>query len=131
MRADNTHHLAQAARLRSEQARERVTEAIRHLDHDGHDLTILAISRAAGVSRSYIYRHQDLRAEIARLRQNHPAAARPLPSRLRATEASQQARTEALRAEIQRLTEENRWLRQQTETLLGERRVAPRQPPRP
>jgi AraC-like DNA-binding protein len=127
MRADNTRHLARAARLRSEQTRQRVTEAIRRLDHDGHDITIVAISREAGVSRSYIYRHDDLRTEIERLRQHRPTA-RPLPSRLRATEESQRARAEALRAEIERLTEENRWLRQQAEALLGERRASPRQP---
>lgn len=127
MRADNTAHLVRSARSRSEQARERAVEAIRLLDHDGHDVTVAAVSRAAGVSRSFIYRHHELRAEIDRLRQDRPGADPPLPSKLRASEESLRARTEACRAEIERLSEENRWLRQQAETLLGERRADPRQ----
>jgi chromosome segregation ATPase len=132
MRADNTAHLARSTRFRTEQARDRAVDAIRRLDHDGHDVSIAAVSRAAGVSRSFLYRHHELRAEIDRLRQTRPTANRRLPSKLRASEDSQQARAEALRAEIERLTAENRWLRQQAETLLGERRAAPReQPARP
>jgi hypothetical protein len=56
----------------------------------------------------------------------HRSPHRPLPSAVRASNESRQARLDALRAEIARLTEENRWLRQQAETLLGERRAAPR-----
>ncbi|HVA75847.1 MAG TPA: DUF6262 family protein [Acidimicrobiales bacterium] len=125
MRADNTSHLALSTRFRSEQARDRAIEAIRCLDRDGHHVTVAAVSRVAGVSRSFLYRHDDLRTEIAQLRDVPAAADRPLPSRLRAGEDSRHARAEALRSEIARLTDENRWLRQQAETLLGERRAAP------
>jgi hypothetical protein len=125
MRADNTAHLALSTRFRSEQARDRAVAAIRRLDHDGHHVTVAAVSRLAGVSRSFIYRHHELRAEIDRLQETRPAADH-LPSRLRASEDSQHARADALRAEIARLTDENRWLRQQAETLLGQRRAAPR-----
>lgn len=125
MRADNTAHLALSTRLRSEQARDRTVEAIRRLDHDGHHVTVVAVSRVAGVSRSFIYRHDELRAEIGRLRETPPAADHSLPSRLRASEASQHARADALRSEIARLSDENRWLRQQAEALLGQRRANP------
>jgi len=127
MRADNTAHLARAARARTEAARRRAIEAICRLDRDGQDITVGSVARTAEVSRSFLYRHHDLLAQIHRLRQARPAAGR-LPWALRATAESQHARAEALRAEIGRLTEENRWLRQQAETLLGERRAAPRQP---
>lgn len=125
MRADNTAHLARSARSRSEQARDRAAEAIRRLDHDGHHVTVAAVSRVAGVSRSFIYRHDEVRTEIDRLGETRPAPDHALPSRLRATEDSQRARTDALRSEIARLSEENRWLRQQAEALLGQRRAAP------
>jgi Family of unknown function (DUF6262) len=88
-------------------------------------VTVAAVSRLAGVSRSFIYRHHQLRAEIDRLRETGPAADHALPTRLRAREDSQHARADALRAEIARLSDENRWLRQQAETLLGQRRAAP------
>ena len=125
MRVDNTAHLARSTRFRSEQARDRAVEAIRRLDHDGHHVTVAAVSRLAGVSRSFIYRHDELRSEIDRLGEALPAAGHPLPSRLRASVDSQHARADALRSEIARLSEENRWLRQQAEALLGQRRAAP------
>lgn len=125
MRADNTAHLALSTRFRSEQARDRAVEAIRRLDHDGHHVTVATVSRLAGVSRSFIYRHDELRSEIDRLGEARPAADHPLPSRLRASEDSQHARADALRSEIARLSDENRWLRQQAEALLGQRRAAP------
>ena len=129
MRADNTAHLAQAARARTDAARKRAIEAICRLNRDGHDITVGAVARTAQVSRSFLYRHHDLVAQIHRLRQNRSTRSKPrLPSGPRATNESQHARAEALRAEIERLTEENRWLRQQAETLLGERRATPHQP---
>ncbi|MGH9184310.1 MAG: DUF6262 family protein [Acidimicrobiales bacterium] len=131
MRADNTAHLANAARARTEEARKRATTAIRRLDRDGGDISVGAVARAANVSRSFLYRHGDLLAEIDRLRRAQPARSGPrLPSALRATDESRHAQAEALRAEIRRLTDENRWLREQAELLLGERRATPHQPGR-
>ena len=129
MRADNTAHLTRSARARTEHSTRRAADAIRRLDHDGHNITVAAVSRLGRVSRSFIYRHHELHAEIERLRQHQPATQHRLPSQLRASEDSKHARVEALRNEIERLTQENRWLRQQAETLLGERRATP--PPRP
>lgn len=129
MAPDNSAHLLASAQRRTEQARRRAREAIRHLDHAGEDITIQAVSRAGGVSRSFLYRQPELRAEIERLRQNRPAATgRRLPSAMRATEESRRAQIDAIRAEIERLREENRWLRHQAETLLGERRASPLPP---
>jgi hypothetical protein len=129
MAPDNSAHLIASAQLRTKQARRRARQAIRHLDRVGDDITIQAVSKAAGVSRSFLYRQPGLRAEIERLRRNRPVAAgRPLPSAMRATEESRRAQVEAIRVEIERLRQENRWLRQQAETLLGERRASP-QPP--
>ena len=88
-------------------------------------MTVAAVSRLAGVSRSFIYRHDELRSEIDRLGEARSAAGHPLPSRLRASVDSQHARADALRSEIAGLSEENRWLRQQAEALLGQRRAAP------
>lgn len=129
MRADNTAHLARAARARTEAARKRAAAAIRRLDRDGCDITVGAVAQTADVSRSFLYSHHDLLAEIDRLRQTQPTRSGPhLPSALRSTDDSRQARDDTLRVEIRRLIDENRWLRQQAEALLGERRAAPRQP---
>ena len=129
MTGRSAQSLTAARRLDSSRRRQRVLNALGQLGADGQEISVSAVARAAGVDRSFLYRHHDLVAQIHRLRQNRSTRSKPrLPSGLRATNESPHARAEALRAEIERLTEENRWLRQQAETLLGERRATPHQP---
>ena len=86
MRADNTHHLTEAARRRAQATRRRAVAALRRMDTSGLPVTIDALAREAGVSRSWIYSQPDLRAEAARLRDrppgHRPRCPRP-PARLR------------------------------------------------
>ena len=77
MRADNTRHVIQAAQHRAQQTRQRAVTALRRMDAAGQRITFDAVSREAGVSRSWLYAQDDLRAEIERLRQRH----RPRPRR--------------------------------------------------
>ena len=77
MRADNSRHVIAAAHRRAEQTRQRAVTALRRMDGTGQRITFDAVSRAAGVSRSWLYAQQDLRAEIQRLRQRHPATPPP------------------------------------------------------
>ena len=51
-------------RLDSQVKRERVAAAVDARLAAGHELTIAAIARHAGVSRKFIYAHPDLRAQI-------------------------------------------------------------------
>ena len=122
MRADNTAHLLAAARARSHAAQQRATDALRRLDKAGAPITFGAVAAEAGVSRSWLYRQPGLRAEIERLRPDNRHNQPLLPAALRATEESLHAQRQALQAEIDRLTEENRRLARQAELLLGERR---------
>ena len=71
MRADNSHHVIQAATRRAQQTRQRAVTALRRMDAAGQRITFDAVSREAGVSRSWLYAQEDLRAEIERLRQRH------------------------------------------------------------
>lgn len=122
MPADNTIHLLAAARRRSQDTHRRATDALRRLDQTGTLITFAAIAAQAGVSRSWLYRQPDLRAEIERLRPDHKHNRPLLPAALRASEASLHAQRQALQTEIDRLTEENRRLTRQAELLLGQRR---------
>jgi len=125
MRADNTHHVVAAARRRAEQTRERAVSALRRLDATGARVTIDAVSREAGVSRSWLYAQPDLRTEIDRLHQRHPTtptAAVP-PQRQRASDPSLLRRLEAATARIRQLEADNRQLRDALARALGERRA--------
>jgi hypothetical protein len=83
------------------------------------DLTLPA---RAGVSRQWLYTQPALRAEIERLRDRPPAAVGGIPARQRATEASLRQRLEALRAENQRLREENTSLKTELAIAYGQQR---------
>src|SRR5665647_3233564 len=138
MRADNSRHLTTAARQRAEQTRARAVRALRRLDETGKSITFEAVAAEAGVSRSWLYSQQDIRAEIQALRtRRQPSPAAPLtPQRQRATEASLLRRLEATSQRMRHLEEDNRQLRQALAEALGSARTAqttgtaPRRAPR-
>ena len=125
MRADNSHHVIAAAHRRAEQTRQRAVTALRRMDATGQRITFDAVSRAAGVSRSWLYAQEDLRAEIERLRQRHPATppAQVPPQRQRASDTSLLRRLEAATARIRHLEADNQQLRDALARALGERRA--------
>ncbi len=122
-RADNTHHLAKAAAERHDSARRRATVAIEHLDRCGEAVTFSGVAITAGVSRGWLYRQDDLRAAIIRLR---PTAGRTVTAGVanrRASMDSLRQRLEATRAEVAQLRAENTELREQFARSLGEQRA--------
>jgi hypothetical protein len=125
MRADNTRHVIAAAQRRAEQTRQRAVAALRRMDTSGQRITFDAVSREAGVSRSWLYAQDDLRTEIERLRERHPAppAAPVPPQRQRASGSSLLRRLEAATARIRQLEADNQQLRDALARALGERRA--------
>lgn len=126
MRADNSYHLRAAAHRRALETRQRAVRALRRMDATGRPVTIQTVAREAGVSRSWLYGQADLRAEIQQLGSGgRRSGSTPLvPPRQRASEASLRHRLEAVNAEIRRLREENRRLREQLAWAHGEVRAA-------
>jgi hypothetical protein len=126
MRADNSHHVIQAAQRRAQQTRQRAVTALRLMDATGQRITFDAVARQAGVSRSWLYAQDDLRAEIERLRRRNPAAlSAPVPPRRqRASDSSLLRRLEAAAGRIRDLEADNQQLRDALARALGERRVA-------
>ncbi len=126
MRADNTRHVIAAAQRRAEQTRQRAVTALRRMDATGQRITFDTVTRAAGVSRSWLYAQEDLRAEIERLRDRHPATApAPVPpERQRASDSSLLRRLEAATTRIRHLEADNQQLREALARALGERRAA-------
>jgi hypothetical protein len=126
MRADNTHHVIQAAQRRAEQTRKRAIAALRRMDATGQRITFKTVAKQALVSKSWLYSQEDLRTEIERLRDRHPAtpAAPVPPQRQRASDSSLLRRLEAATARIRRLEADNQQLRDALARALGERRAA-------
>ncbi|MFB6781541.1 DUF6262 family protein [Streptomyces sp. NPDC056352] len=124
MRADNSQHIVNAARRRSQYTRAKAVQALRSLDAAGEPVTFEGVAKQAGVSRSWLDGQPDLRAEVERLRAAHRRApSSTLPVRQRASDASLLRRLEAANARFQQLAEENRGLRDQLARALGEQRA--------
>lgn len=79
-RADNTAHLRQAAAERHEAALHRARNALRSLDKSGMRVTFSTVAERARVSRSWLYRQEELRDSIIRWRSQPPRRTRPVPA---------------------------------------------------
>jgi hypothetical protein len=93
MRADNSRHLAKAARSRAEQTRRRAVSTLRHLATTEQTITVSVLAQRAGVSRSWLYTQADLLAQIR--------AERPRRTTVPAVPARQAASDSSLRQRLQ------------------------------
>jgi hypothetical protein len=134
MRADNSIHLATAARRRHEHTRAKAIAAMHELDRAGSVLTFESVARHGGVSRSWIYTQTDIKDEIRRLRDlNRRQPSTPIPSPQRASDDSLRQRLEIANHRNRELADENQQLRRQLAHALGQLRNnrAARSPERP
>jgi hypothetical protein len=120
---ENHPALTAATQRRCNETRERAHTALRQLDRQGTPVTFVAVAEAAKVSRALLYRDPQLRAEVERLRDTAQSTKAPLPSALRATEASLRSRLETLLDDLQTLRAENHQLKQKLAQILGEQRA--------
>ena len=72
-----TNPLIAARRNDSDRRRRKVLDALDRLRTGGQEITVSAVARTAGVDRSFLYRHHDLRSQILALADEpepHPAS---------------------------------------------------------
>ncbi len=121
---DRVERLREAAQARHEATLRRAKSALASMVRRGEPVTFRRVAETAGVSRSWLYRQQELRDEINRLR--HASQGRPgvLPSAERATADSLRQQVRTYRDEITRLRIENQELREQLARRLGADRAA-------
>ena len=119
---DRVEALRQAAQARHSATLCRAQDALRALVAEGAPVTFARLSDAAKVSRSWLYRQDELRAAVQRHRR-----ASPTPVRARrqesATVESLRQQIHAYRQEIARLRAENSTLNDQLARLLGAQRA--------
>jgi Family of unknown function (DUF6262) len=118
---DNTSFLAQANARRHQAALPAARHAIDQLQRQGKPVNFSAIAQTAGVSRGWLYRQDQIRDIIGRLRRLDPPAARITAQR--ASTESLRQRLDAARAEITRLRAENHSLREQIARHIGLQRT--------
>jgi hypothetical protein len=109
--------MADGRRADSTRRRQRVIRAVNDASARGGEVSVSAIARAAGVDRTFLYRHPDLLAQV-HLAQERPAAAQsggPAVSR-----ESLQADLAGAQAQIGRQAARARQLEAKLSQLLGE-----------
>jgi Family of unknown function (DUF6262) len=111
-----TESLIAARRRDSTRRRQRVLSALDQLAAAGQEISVSAVARAAGVDRSFLYRHHDLRAQI------HARATAPenSPASTAASKQSLLADLASLREHNQRLRRQNIDLTARLSEVLGE-----------
>ena len=120
---DRAAAMVAAAGRRHDETRRKATDALRRLDATGEPISFAAVSRAADVSRAWLYRDDHLRAEIDRLRRRGSAAVRARPAAEQATTDSLRQQLDAVRTLIAELRAENQCLREALSRKLGEQRA--------
>jgi transposase-like protein len=109
--------MTQGRRADSARRRQRVIKAINETSGSGGELSVSAIARAAGVDRTFLYRHAGLLAQV-HLAQERPAAAEnggPAASR-----ASLQADLANAQGQVTRQAARIRQLETKLSQMLGE-----------
>jgi hypothetical protein len=102
--------------------RHRAEAAIRELDKQGWPATFASVAAATSVSRSWLCRQPDIRAEFDRLRARRGDDT--IPSVERASADSTKRQREDLLDELTILKEENRRLREEVARAYGQQRAS-------
>jgi hypothetical protein len=107
--------LLASRRADSTRRRQKVLDALAQLTAAGEEITVSAVARAAGVDRSFLYRHHDLRGLV--LAQG--AQPDPPPASPRISHRSLLADLANVRAHNERLRHQNTKLTQRLSDVLG------------
>ena len=116
--------LQAAAARKRQNALDRARAALAAMHDSGAPITFQTLAAHAGVSRQWLYKNAELRAEIEKLRARQHGS-EPLPIAQRASEGSLRQRNLMLLEENKRLRRENQELKHELANLLGERRAHP------
>ncbi|MGF7125109.1 DUF6262 family protein [Rhodococcus sp. BE178] len=109
--------IIEGRRADSARRRQRVIKALNAAGAEGTEISVSAIARAAGVDRTFLYRHKDLLAQIHTAQTAPPATAgSPAP----VTRDSLKADLADVQQRITRLAAHNRQLQRRLSELLGE-----------
>ena len=122
--ADRAEGLRHAVQARHEATLARATRALEDLRRQSQPISFHHLAKAAGISRSWLYRQPELRQQIQRLRTSLPAKMGNAQSFQRASTASLHQQLHVCREEIARLRAENSALKDQLARQLGISRAA-------
>jgi hypothetical protein len=121
---ERAERLGQAAQRRHDTTLAKARAALQALARTADPITFGSLARAAGVSRSWLYRQPELRQQIEQLRRPALPGRSQVPPTQQASEDSNRQKLAIYREELARLRAENIDLREQLARKLGAERAA-------
>ncbi|MGE6846410.1 DUF6262 family protein [Bacillus tropicus] len=115
----NTEEIVRLAKLKTNRTREGVDKAISKLSLEGKVINFNTVAKAANVSKSWLYKEQDIRKRIESLRkqQHNQLGTRPVNQK---SSRSEEVLIKTLKMRIKELEGENTKLKNQIQKLYGE-----------
>jgi hypothetical protein len=114
---NTTPPVVEARRAHSSRCRQRVIKALNDAVANGEEISVSSIARAAGVDRSFFYRHRDLHTQVMAKAAELPISKITGPAVSRASLLADLANANE---RIARLTHHNQQLQRRLSELLGE-----------
>ncbi|PFZ52785.1 transposase [Bacillus wiedmannii] len=115
----NTEEIVRLAKLKTNRTREGVDKAISKLSLEGKVINFNTVAKEANVSKSWLYKEQDIRKRIESLRKQQHSRLGTRPT-IQKSSRSEEALIKTLKIRIKELEGENNKLKNQIQKLYGE-----------
>lgn len=115
--AEPTKYLEKSWKQRTDDSRQKALKAIEELKRMGEPINFSTVRKKSGVSKHYLYEHDDIRSLIESARAEEAERASAWHKKYDRTSKSKDVLINAKDKRIAKLVEENRQLRHELETL--------------
>ena len=119
----NVDGLRQNAQKKREEAIARTQQAIEQLRREKRPINFKVVAETAAVSTAWLYKESDIKAQIEHLRDAGTRKQKSVPPQQKASDASKDAKYQALKQRLQKVEGENKGLREHLEVVHGQIRV--------
>lgn len=114
----NTVEIVRLARQKSKRTRENVDKVISRLSLEGKTINFNTVAKEANVSKSWLYKEQDIRRRIESLRKLQKTS--NVVSKQKKSSRSEEILIKTLKTRVKELEEENIKIKNQIQKLYGE-----------
>ncbi len=115
----NTKGIKDFSKLKSELTLTKVNQAIQMLIKNKEKINFNSVSTTAGVSKSYLYNHLDIRERINKLREQQQGLSSPKQVKREITDTNKDILLAAKNKRIKQLEDENKKLKEEMMRLRG------------
>lgn len=115
----NTEAVVAFAKKKKEETAEKVEQAIKQLIKQNEVINFNTVTNAAGVSKSYLYNHPNLRKRIETLRQQQRELTSPKAMKKNMNDENKDSLIQVFRERIQELEKENKRLKDEIKRVNG------------